>query len=257
LSPYYTTSVSEFFLFFGQCSCFSIFDDLSKHACCYREISLLLRRAPGREAYPGEIFFVHSRLLERSSKVSFSLGGGSLTSFPVIETLAGDLGAFIATNVISITDGQIALSQELFNSGIKPSVDTGLSVTRVGSSAQWAGMKLFGAKLKLDLSQYSELQSFSQFSSDLPKSTIDKLSRCSKLVRFLQQPNLSPMQLFQQVLLLGLAAYVTPCFRFEMSALSEVLTTVLLLPSWLFLFLPTRALFMWVMLRWYFRTPTY
>jgi F-type H+-transporting ATPase subunit alpha len=149
----------------GEFASFLMLDDLSRHAVSYREIYLLLRRPPGREAYPGEIFFVHSRLLERSAKLSTNIGGGSSTAFPVIETLAGDVSAYITTNVISITDGQIFLSIDLFLSGVKPAIDVGLSVTRVGSVAQWEGMKLVAGSYKLELAQYVELQSFSQFAA--------------------------------------------------------------------------------------------
>merc|ERR1712194_346218 len=151
LSPYTGTAVAEFFMILRQLPCSMVQDDLSRHAVAYREIYLLLRRPPGREAYPGEIFFVHSRLLERSAKLSTNLGGGSSTAFPVIETLAGDVSAYITTNVISITDGQIFLSVDLFLAGIKPAIDVGLSVTRVGSAAQWSGISLVAGSYKLDL----------------------------------------------------------------------------------------------------------
>jgi len=158
LSAYTGTALSEFFMYLRDLPVFLMLDDLSKHAVAYREIYLLLRRPPGREAYPGEIFFVHSRLLERSAKLSSSLGGGSLTAFPVIETLAGDVSAYITTNVVSITDGQIFLSLNLFLSGIKPAIDLGLSVSRVGSVAQWSGIKVVGTNYKLELAQFAELQ---------------------------------------------------------------------------------------------------
>jgi F-type H+-transporting ATPase subunit alpha len=153
MSAYTGSAVSEFFMLSAELPSFLLLDDLSKHAVAYREIYLLLRRPPGREAYPGEIFFVHSRLLERSSKLSTSIGGGSCTAFPVIETLAGDVSAYITTNVISITDGQLFLSLELFLSGVKPGIDVGLSVTRVGSAAQWSGMKILSGSYKLELAQ--------------------------------------------------------------------------------------------------------
>ena len=162
LCAYSGAALSEFFVITGELPSLLILDDLSRHACAYREIYLLLRRPAGREAYPGEIFFVHSRLLERSAKLSYNLGGGSLTCFPVIETLAGDVSGYISTNVISITDGQIALSADLFLSGILPAIDVGLSVTRVGSIAQWYGMKYVAGFYKLELAQFVELQSFSQ-----------------------------------------------------------------------------------------------
>jgi len=166
LSAYTGSALSEFLMLVGELPSFIIYDDLSRHAIAYREIYLLLRRPPGREAYPGEIFFVHSRLLERSAKLATTLGGGSSTAFPVIETLAGDVSAYITTNVISITDGQIFLSTALFLAAIKPAIDVGLSVTRVGSAAQWDGMKLVAGSYKLELAQFVELQSFSQFAAD-------------------------------------------------------------------------------------------
>jgi F-type H+-transporting ATPase subunit alpha len=205
LSAYTGTAVSEFFMLLRQLPCQILQDDLSRHAVAYREIYLLLRRPPGREAYPGEIFFVHSRLLERSALVSLSLGGGSITAFPVIETLGGDVSAYITTNVISITDGQIFLSVDLFLSGIQPAVDVGLSVTRVGSAAQWDGMKLVGSAYKLELAQYMELQSFSQFSSDLGAETKYRLARGVRLVELLKQVNGNPLSLGKQVTLLSLA----------------------------------------------------
>ena len=182
LCAYSSTALSEFFVITGEFASLLILDDLSRHACAYREIYLLLRRPAGREAYPGEIFFVHSRLLERSAKLSYNLGGGSLTSFPVIETLAGDLSGYISTNVISITDGQIALSADLFLSGILPAIDVGLSVTRVGSIAQWYGMKYVAALYKLELAQFIELQSFSQFASDLGQESKNRLTKGLRLV---------------------------------------------------------------------------
>ena len=205
LSAYTGTAVSEFFMLLRQMPCQILQDDPSRHAVAYREIYLLLRRPPGREAYPGEIFFVHSRLLERSALVSISLGGGSITAFPIVETLGGDVSAYITTNVISITDGQIFLSVDLFLSGIQPAVDVGLSVTRVGSAAQWDGMKLVGSAYKLELAQYMELQSFSQFSSDLGEETKYRLSRGVRLVELLKQVNGNPLSLGKQVSLLSLA----------------------------------------------------
>merc|ERR1711879_565090 len=163
LCAYTGAALSEFFMLVGELGSFLMFDDLSRHAVAYREIYLLLRRPPGREAYPGEIFFVHSRLLERSAKLSTNLGGGSSTAFPVIETLAGDVSAYITTNVISITDGQIFLSIDLFLAGIKPAIDPSLGGGRGGSAAQWAGMTLVAGSYKLQLAQYAELQAFSQF----------------------------------------------------------------------------------------------
>eukprot|EP00442_Polarella_glacialis_P037316 CAMPEP_0115081064 /NCGR_PEP_ID=MMETSP0227-20121206/19045_1 /TAXON_ID=89957 /ORGANISM="Polarella glacialis, Strain CCMP 1383" /LENGTH=401 /DNA_ID=CAMNT_0002468815 /DNA_START=255 /DNA_END=1457 /DNA_ORIENTATION=+ len=205
LCAYSGSALSEFFMITGELPSFIIFDDLSRHAMAYREIYLLLRRPPGREAYPGEIFFVHSRLLERSAKLSYNLGGGSLTSFPVIETLAADVSAYITTNVISITDGQIFLSPDLFLAGIKPAIDVGLSVTRVGSAAQWYGMKLVAGSYKLELAQYIELQSFSQFAADLGEETKNRLARGRSLLEMLKQFCGSPMSLMAQVGILSLA----------------------------------------------------
>merc|ERR1712061_41009 len=187
LCAYTGAALSEFFMLVGELPSFLMLDDLSRHAMAYREIYLLLRRPPGREAYPGEIFFVHSRLLERSAKLSANLGGGSSTAFPVIETLAGDVSAYITTNVISITDGQIFLSIDLFLAGIKPAIDVGLSVTRVGSVAQWDGMKLVAGSYKLELAQFVELQSFSQFAADLGEETKARLERGKRLVEMLKQ----------------------------------------------------------------------
>ena len=186
LCAYTGIAVAEFFMLVKESPCFVIFDNLSRHAIAYREIYLLLRRPPGREAYPGEIFFVHSRLLERSAKIRFGLGGGSVTAFPVIETLAGDVSAYITTNVISITDGQIFLSIDLFLSGVKPAVDIGLYVTRVGSASQWVGMTLVSGSSKLELAQFFELQAFAQFSYDLGADTKAKLERVKCIVKMLR-----------------------------------------------------------------------
>jgi F-type H+-transporting ATPase subunit alpha len=205
LCAYTGTALSEFFIYLRELPVFLMLDDLSKHAVAYREIYLLLRRPPGREAYPGEIFFVHSRLLERSAKLSAVLGGGSLTAFPVIETLASDVSAYITTNVISITDGQIFLSQDLFLAGIKPAIDLGLSVTRVGSVAQWDGIKLVGGSYKLELAQFAELQSFAGFTADLGKETLNRLARGLRLVEMLKQSSGSPISLRGQIGILSLA----------------------------------------------------
>ena len=179
-----------------------IYDDLSKHAASYREISLLLRRPPGREAYPGDVFYLHSRLLERSSKVSDKLGGGSLTALPIIETQAGDVSAYIPTNVISITDGQIFLETDLFNSGVRPAVNVGPSVSRVGFSAATKATKQVGSTLKLDLAQYRELAAFSQFGSDLDKVTLQQLNRGQRLTELLKQPQFRPLSAEKQVAIL-------------------------------------------------------
>jgi F-type H+-transporting ATPase subunit alpha len=186
------------------------YDDLSKHAVAYRQMSLLLRRPPGREAYPGDVFYLHSRLLERAAKMSDEFGGGSLTALPVIETQAGDVSAYIPTNVISITDGQIFLETDLFYKGVRPAVNTGLSVSRVGSAAQIKAMKQVAGSIKLDLAQYREMESFAQFSSDLDKSTKALLERGERLTELLKQPQFSPLAVEEQVVVIfaGVNGYV-------------------------------------------------
>lgn len=201
LAPYAATAIGEFFRDSGR-HALVIYDDLSKHAVSYREISLLLRRPPGREAYPGDVFYLHSRLLERSAKLSQPLGGGSLTALPIIETQAGDVSAYIPTNVISITDGQIFLETDLFNSGIRPAVNVGLSVSRVGFSAASKATKQVGATLKLDLAQYRELAAFAQFGSDLDKATLSQLNRGQRLTELLKQPQFQPLSMEEQVVIL-------------------------------------------------------
>ena len=179
-----------------------VYDDLTKQAASYREVSLLLRRPPGREAYPGDVFYLHSRLLERASKLSDDLGGGSLTALPIIETQAGDVSAYIPTNVISITDGQIYLQSNLFNSGIRPAIDVGISVSRVGGNAQIKAMKKIAGTLRLDLAQYRELEAFSRFGSDLDKATMQQLRRGERLIEILKQKQYSPMPVENQVLII-------------------------------------------------------
>jgi len=179
-----------------------IYDDLSKHAASYREISLLLRRPPGREAYPGDVFYLHSRLLERSAKLSDKNGAGSLTALPIIETQAGDVSAYIPTNVISITDGQIYLETDLFNQGVRPAVNVGLSVSRVGGSAQIKAMRQVAGTLKLELAQYRELAAFAQFGSDLDKATQAQLNRGQRLVELLKQNQFSPLPFSKQILII-------------------------------------------------------
>ena len=201
LAPYAATAIGEFFRDRGQ-HALCIYDDLSKHAAAYREISLLLRRPPGREAYPGDVFYLHSRLLERASKLSDKLGGGSLTSLPVIETQAGDVSAYIPTNVISITDGQIYLETDLFNSGIRPAVNVGLSVSRVGFSAAIKAMKQVGASLKLELAQYRELAAFAMFASDLDKASQNQLNRGQRLTEILKQNQYEPLPFSKQILII-------------------------------------------------------
>ena len=201
LAPYAATALGEYFRDNGR-HALAMYDDLSKHAMAYREISLLLRRPPGREAYPGDVFYLHSRLLERSSKMSKEKGGGSLTALPVIETQAGDVSAYIPTNVISITDGQIFLETDLFNSGVRPAVNVGLSVSRVGFSAAIKAVKQVGSTLKLDLAQYRELAAFAQFGSDLDPLTQKQLARGQRLTELLKQPQFQPLTWQQQVVVL-------------------------------------------------------
>jgi F-type H+-transporting ATPase subunit alpha len=199
LAPYGGCAMGEYFLYNGK-HALVIYDDLSKHAQAYREISLLLRRPPGREAYPGDVFYLHSRLLERAAKLSDANGGGSLTALPVIETQAGDVSAYIPTNVISITDGQIFLETDLFHSGVRPAINVGISVSRVGGSAQIRAMRAVSGTLRLDLAQYRELAAFAQFGSDLDKATLNQLNRGRRLVEILKQGQYKPMRIGLQVL---------------------------------------------------------
>jgi F-type H+-transporting ATPase subunit alpha len=201
LSPYSACAMGEYFRDNGK-HALVIYDDLSKHAAAYREISLLLRRPPGREAYPGDVFYLHSRLLERAAKMSDKMGGGSLTSLPVIETQAGDVSAYIPTNVISITDGQIFLETDLFNSGVRPAVNVGISVSRVGGSAQIKAMRQVAGTLKLELAQYRELAAFAQFGSDLDKATQNQLNRGKRLVEILKQDQYQPRPFSKQILII-------------------------------------------------------
>ncbi len=201
IAPYSGVSMGEYFRDKGK-HVLCIYDDLSKQAVAYRQLSLLLRRPPGREAFPGDVFYVHSRLLERACKLNDGLGGGSLTALPVIETQAGDVSAYIPTNVISITDGQIFLSTDLFNSGVRPSINVGLSVSRVGGAAQVKAMKKVAGTLRLDLAQYREKEAFAQFGSDLDASTQRQLARGQRLVEVLKQPQYSPMHWADQVMVI-------------------------------------------------------
>ncbi|HUN66474.1 MAG TPA: F0F1 ATP synthase subunit alpha [Bacteroidota bacterium] len=198
IAPYAGATLGEFFRDSGR-DALAVYDDLSKHAQAYRQVSLLLRRPPGREAYPGDVFYLHSRLLERASKLSDDLGGGSLTALPVIETQAGDVSAYIPTNVISITDGQIYLEPGLFNAGIRPAINVGISVSRVGGNAQIKAMKRVAGRLRLDLAQYRELEAFAKFGSDLDKATQQQLRRGSRLVELLKQGQYVPMPVEKQV----------------------------------------------------------
>ena len=201
LAPYTGATIAEYFMYKGR-STLIVYDDLTKQAQAYRQMSLLLRRTPGREAYPGDIFYLHSRLLERAAKLSNTMGGGSMTALPIIETEAGDVSAYIPTNVISITDGQIFLSKDLFNSGIKPAIDVGISVSRVGSAAQIKAMKQVAGKLKLELAQFAELEAFSQFASDLDPATVAQLARGERLRELLKQPASTPKCVEIQVALI-------------------------------------------------------
>jgi len=198
LAPYAGATIAEYFMYKGKAT-LVIYDDLSKQAVAYRQMSLLLRRPPGREAYPGDVFYLHSRLLERAAKLNDQLGAGSMTALPIIETQAGDVSAYIPTNVISITDGQIFLSSDLFNSGIRPAINVGISVSRVGSAAQTKAIKKIAGTLKLELAQFAELAAFAQFASDLDKSTQQQLARGKRLQELLKQPQYSPLILAEQV----------------------------------------------------------
>src|SRR5512142_1810069 len=236
LAPYAACAMGEYFRDGGR-HALCVYDDLSKHAQAYREISLLLRRPPGREAYPGDVFYLHSRLLERAAKMNKALGGGSLTALPIIETQAGDLSAYIPTNVISITDGQIFLESDLFNQGVRPAINVGNSVSRVGGSAQIKAMRQVAGTLRLDLAQYRELAAFAQFGSDLDKATQAQLNRGARLVEILKQPQYDPLAVERQVTIIyagtngylddvalrDCAAYEYELYRFLDSRYSSVL----------------------------------
>jgi F-type H+-transporting ATPase subunit alpha len=197
IAPYTGAALAEYFMYTGRAT-LVVYDDLSKQASAYRQMSLLLRRPPGREAYPGDVFYLHSRLLERAAKLNKSLGGGSMTALPIIETQAGDVSAYIPTNVISITDGQIFLSGDLFNAGIRPAINVGISVSRVGSAAQTKAMKQVAGKLKLELAQFAELEAFSQFASDLDQATQNELARGQRLREILKQDQFAPLAVWEQ-----------------------------------------------------------
>jgi len=226
IAPYAGASIGEYFRDSGR-HALVIYDDLTKQAQSYRQVSLLLRRPPGREAYPGDVFYLHSRLLERASKLSAELGGGSLTALPVIETQAGDVSAYIPTNVISITDGQIYLESSMFNAGIRPAINVGISVSRVGGNAQIKAMKKVAGRLRLELAQYRELEAFAKFGSDLDKATLQQLRRGARLVELLKQDQYEPMAVENQVVSIfaGTNGYLDPIpvehvKRFERELLS-------------------------------------
>jgi len=201
IAPYTGCTIGEYFRDNGK-HALIVYDDLSKQATAYRQLSLLLRRPPGREAYPGDVFYLHSRLLERAAKLSDKMGGGSLTALPIIETQAGDVSAYIPTNVISITDGQMFLESDLFYSGVRPAINVGISVSRVGGSAQIKAMKQVAGTLRLDLAQYRELAAFAQFGSDLDKATLAQLNRGQRMVELLKQDQYVPMLVEQQILVI-------------------------------------------------------
>jgi F-type H+-transporting ATPase subunit alpha len=221
IAPFSGCAMGEYFRDKGK-HALLIYDDLSKHAAAYREISLLLRRPPGREAYPGDVFYLHSRLLERAAKLNDKNGGGSLTALPFIETQAGDVSAYIPTNVISITDGQIFLESDLFNSNVRPAINVGISVSRVGGNAQTKAMKSIAGGLRLDLAQYRALAAFAQFGSDLDKASLDQLNRGKHLVEILKQGQYQPLPLEKQIVIIfaGTKGYlddlpVEQCRKFE------------------------------------------
>ena len=236
IAPYAAVAMAEYFMHQGK-DVFVVYDDLSKHAVAYRTISLLLRRPPGREAFPGDVFYLHSRLLERAAKLSQQKGGGSITAVPIVETQAGDISSYIPTNVISITDGQIFLDSELFNSGFRPAIDVGLSVSRVGGSAQTKAIRKISGRLRLDLAQYREMAAFAQFGSDLDKATQDKLAQGERLMEVLKQPQFAPFAMAEQavVLFVSLNGYlidipkdqVNPFIRSFLEHLNAEHTTIL------------------------------
>ena len=228
ISPYSACTIGEYFRDSGR-HALVVYDDLSKHAVAYREISLLLRRPPGREAYPGDVFYLHSRLLERAAKLNNELGGGSLTALPIIETQAGDLSAYIPTNVISITDGQIFLESDLFNQGVRPAINVGNSVSRVGGSAQIKAMRQVAGTLRLDLAQYRELAAFAQFGSDLDKSTQAQLTRGARLVEILKQGQYAPLSVERQVAIIfaGVNGYLDNVALGDLRAFESELYTYL------------------------------
>jgi F-type H+/Na+-transporting ATPase subunit alpha len=209
LAPYAGAAIGEYYMYKNE-HALIIYDDLSKHATAYRELSLLLKRPPGREAFPGDIFYLHSRLLERAAKLSDKLGGGSMTALPIVETLAGDISAYVPTNIISITDGQIFLESDLFYAGVRPAINAGLSVSRVGGAAQIKGMKQVASKLRLDLAQYRELAAFAQFASELDQATKNELNRGERLTELLKQDQYGPMDVAEEIasIFMGVRGYL-------------------------------------------------
>ncbi len=228
LAPYAGCAIGEYYMYKGG-HALVIYDDLSKHAVAYRQLSLLLRRPPGREAYPGDIFYLHSRLLERAAKLSDRLGGGSLTALPIVETLAGDISAYIPTNIISITDGQIYLESELFHAGIRPGINAGLSVSRVGGAAQIKAMKKVAGSLRLDLAQYRELAAFAQFASELDQATRNQLIRGERLTEVLKQRQSAPMDVAHQIAVIfaGVGGYLDDLNKEDVRAFEAGLMTYL------------------------------
>lgn len=228
IAPYAGTAMAEYFMYQGR-DVLIIYDDLSKHAVAYRSLSLILERSPGREAYPGDVFYLHSRLLERSSRLTPEMGGGSITALPIIETQAGDVSAYIPTNVISITDGQIYLETNLFNAGQRPAVNVGLSVSRVGGAAQTKAMKKASGSIRIDLAQYREMEVFTQFSSDLDDTTQEQLAYGKGLMEVLKQPLYRPLSMAEQVITLVVATAkgfidipLTEVKRYQMALLDYV-----------------------------------
>merc|ERR1711871_350963 len=239
LAPYTGAAIAEHFMYQGKAT-LGVYDDLTKQAQAYRQMSLLLRRPPGREAYPGDVFYLHSRLLERAAKLSDALGGGNMTALPIVETQAGDVSAYIPTNVISITDGQIFLAGDLFNAGIRPAINVGISVSRVGSAAQIKAMKQVAGKLKLDLAQFAELEAFSQFASDLDEATQQQLARGERLREMLKQAQNAPIAVEEQVIIIytgingflddvavdEVKSFITKLRTFIKSSAPQLLTTI-------------------------------
>nr|YP_010261171.1 ATP synthase CF1 subunit alpha [Cephaleuros karstenii]YP_010261213.1 ATP synthase CF1 subunit alpha [Cephaleuros karstenii]UIB39112.1 ATP synthase CF1 subunit alpha [Cephaleuros karstenii]UIB39154.1 ATP synthase CF1 subunit alpha [Cephaleuros karstenii] len=222
LAPYTGASLAEYFMYKGKAT-LVIYDDLSKQAQAYREMSLLLRRPPGREAYPGDVFYLHSRLLERAAKLNDELGGGSLSALPIVETQEGDVSAYIPTNVISITDGQIFVSSDLFNGGIRPAINIGISVSRVGGAAQTKAMKRVAGSLKLQLAQYEELKAFTQFASDLDPETRSILERGARVRESLKQKQASPLQVSQQVARIYIVTSTDICDKLPLDKINDFL----------------------------------